>query len=117
MYAPAIKNFVFFKNLHYTDFIIQILLKFKPIIAGYNDVLFKDGEFIEEVIFIKNGRVSLNVPVNLYEFYDFNNKDKANELGDYKSNINFKKILKKVSLNYGENLQKEKKEKKNIYKF
>ncbi len=110
IYAPVIKNFIFFKNLHYTDFIIQILLKFKPIIASYNEILFKDGEFIEEVIFIKNGKVSLNVPINLYEIYDFNTKDETNELGDFKKNdsekLNFKKILKKkVSLNYNKSLQ------------
>ena len=85
MYDPVIKNFVFFKNLHYTDFIIQILLKFKPIIAGYGDIIFKDGEFIEEVIFIKNGRVSLNVPINLYENYNFKTKDETNELGEFKN--------------------------------
>ena len=118
MYDPVIKNFVFFKNLHYTDFIIQILLKFKPIIASYNDILFKDGEFIEEVIFIKNGRVSLNVPVNLYEIYDFNNKDETNKFGYMSTNsiptLNFKKILKKnYSNNNDESSKKKKKENEN----
>jgi len=87
LYDYVIKNFVFFKNLNYTDFIIQILLKLKRIIAGYNDVLFKDGEFIEEVIFIKNGKVSLNDPVNLYEVYDFKTKDETNKLGILKKMI------------------------------
>ena len=115
MYDPVIKNFVFFKNLHYTDFIIQILLKFKPIIAGYGDILFKDGEFIEEVIFIKNGRVSLNVPINLYENYNFKTKDETNELGEFKNiqKFNIKKILKKkMSIKYNENSQN-KNDKKN----
>jgi hypothetical protein len=116
IYDPVIKNFIFFKNLHYTDFIIQILLKFKPIIAGYNEILFKDGEFIEEVIFIKNGKVSLKVPINLYEIYDFNNKDETNELGDFKKNevqkLNFKKILKKkVSIKRNEKKTQKKKKK------
>ena len=116
MYDPVIKNFVFFKNLHYTDFIIQILLKFKPIIAGYGDILFKDGEFIEEVIFIKNGRVSLNVPTNLYEIYDFNNKNKINDTEDFEasniSKLNFKKIFKKKIKNNNEEKSKKEKEKK-----
>ena len=116
MYDPVIKNFVFFKNLHYTDFIIQILLKFKPIIAGYGDILFKDGEFIEEVIFIKNGRVSLNVPTNLPEIYDFNNKNKINDIGeDFEasniSNLNIKKIFKKKLKNNTEEKSKKENEK------
>ena len=80
MYNPMIKNFTFFKKISNTDFIIQILLKFKPILSMKNDILLKDGEFQEEVIFIKNGRISLVVPVNLYENYDFSlHKMKKNE--------------------------------------
>ena len=80
MYNPMIKNFTFFKKISNTDFIIQILLKFKPILSMKNDILLKDGEFQEEVIFIKNGRISLDVPVNLYENYDFSlHKMKKNE--------------------------------------
>ena len=80
MYNPMIKNFTFFKKISNTDFIIQILLKFKPILSMKNDILLKDGEFQEEVIFIKSGRISLDVPVNLYENYDFSlHKMKKNE--------------------------------------
>ena len=81
MYNPMIKNFIFFKKISNTDFIIQILLKFKPILSMKNDILLKDGEFQEEVIFIKNGRISLVVPVDLYETYDFSlHKMKKDEL-------------------------------------
>ncbi len=69
IYKPITKKFTFFKNISNQNFIIQILLNFKPILALKNDILIKDGNFVEEVFFVKNGKLSLEVPTNI------NNKD------------------------------------------
>ena len=66
MYKPIIENFIFFKGLSNKDFIVKILLSFKPLIAVKNDILIKNGDFMEEIIFIKTGKLSLDVPVDLY---------------------------------------------------
>ena len=111
MYNPVVKNFIFFKKISNTDFIIQILLKFKPILSMKNDIILKDGEFQEEVIFIKNGRLSLVVPVDLYETYDFSlHKMKKDELRRNSSIIfeNFKNHKK----NKESEKEKEKEKKK-----
>ena len=68
MYKPIINNFVFFKNFDNIDFIVKVILNFNPILSVRNDILIKEGDFVEEIIFIKRGRLSLELPL------DFNNK-------------------------------------------
>ena len=53
MYKPIIKNFVFFKNFHNTDFNVRVILAFKPIIAYKNDILVNEGDMIEEIMIVK----------------------------------------------------------------
>ena len=65
MYKPIIKNFIFFKNFQNTDFIVQVILSFKPIIAYKNYILVNEGELIEEIIFVKQGVLSVELPINL----------------------------------------------------
>ena len=52
MYKPIINNFIFFKNFD-TDFIVRVILAFKPILSMKNDKSVKDGDFIEEIISLK----------------------------------------------------------------
>ena len=65
MYKPIINNFIFFKNFDNTDFIVRVILAFKPILSMKNDILVKDGDFIEEIIFVKKGRLSLEIPIDI----------------------------------------------------
>ena len=65
MYKPIIKNFIFFKNFQNTDFIVQVILSFKPILAYKNYVLVNEGDLIEEVIFVKHGVLSVELPINM----------------------------------------------------
>ena len=75
MYRNIIENFIFFKNFKNTEFIVRVILKFKPILALKNDVLVKQGEFIEEIIFVKNGKLSLCISINknIYQKATLNN--------------------------------------------
>ena len=63
MYKPIIKNFIFFKDFSNKDFMVKIILALKPILALKNDVLIKDGDLVEDIIFVKRGRLSLELPL------------------------------------------------------
>ena len=65
MYKPIIQNFIFFKNFQNTDFIIKVILAFKPIIAYKNDILVNEGDMVEDIMFVKNGVLSVEIPINM----------------------------------------------------
>ena len=65
MYKSAIKNFKFFKKNDNSEFIAQVLTNFITFISKKNEFLVYEGEMIEEIIFIKDGRISLNAAINL----------------------------------------------------
>ena len=65
MYKPIIKNFYFFKSFENSDFFVKIVTSLKPILCMKNDILIQEGDFIEEIIFIKNGVLTLEVLIDL----------------------------------------------------
>ena len=65
MYKSVIKNFKFFKNNDNSEFIARVLTNFIPVISKKNEFLIYEGEIVEEIIFIKDGRISLNAAINL----------------------------------------------------
>ena len=65
MYKPIITNFIFFKNFQNKDFIVRVVLSFKPIIAYKNDLLVNDGDMVEEIIFVKKGMLTVELPINM----------------------------------------------------
>ena len=65
MYKPIIENFVFFKNFDDQDFILKIILCLKPFNAIKGERLVNDGDFIDEIIFVKNGCLSVEFPLPL----------------------------------------------------
>ena len=65
MYEPIIQNFVFFKNFDNKDFIVSVIFAFKPILAIKNDILIKNGEFVEDIIFVKKGKITLELPLKI----------------------------------------------------
>ena len=52
MYKPVIDNLVFFKNIDNQDFILKVILCFKPLYAIKGDILINDGDFVDEIIFL-----------------------------------------------------------------
>ena len=65
MYKPIIDNFNFFKNFKNSEFINKVISKLKPIIGVKNDLLIEQGEIIEETFFVKQGRLSLEVKIDI----------------------------------------------------
>lgn len=65
MYQTAIKNFKFFKKNDNSEFIAEILCNFIPVVSKRNEFLIYEGEIVEEIIFIKDGRISMNAAIYL----------------------------------------------------
>ena len=65
MYKPIIKNFIFFKNFQNTDFIVRVILAFRPIIADRNDILINNDDMVEDIMFVKHGVLSVELPINI----------------------------------------------------
>ena len=64
MYKPIIENFNFFKNFNNSEFVNRVISKLKPVLAVKNDLLLEQGEIIEDTIFVKQGRLSLEVKID-----------------------------------------------------
>ena len=102
MYKPIIDNFFFFKNFNNIDFIVSVILSFKPIIALRNDVLMKHGDYVEDIIFVKYGRLSLDLPIlienNIQNNSTFSNVNSYNNQNSIKNNLSITKNHKSPSL-------------------
>ena len=59
------ESFSFFKDIENRDFIVQVISKLSPVLGIKGDVLIKEGEFIDDIIFIKNGILSLEVWIDI----------------------------------------------------
>ena len=64
MYSNLILDFKFFKRNNNSVFIAEVLNNFIPSISKKNEFLIYEGEMIEEIIFVKDGKISLNAAVN-----------------------------------------------------
>jgi hypothetical protein len=67
MYKPIIKNFIFFKSFQNTDFIVRVILSFKPVLALKNDILVNEGDIVEDIMFVKKGILSVELPLNILD--------------------------------------------------
>jgi hypothetical protein len=90
MYRDMIDSFVFFRNFDNLDFINRVLLTLKPIKGIRNEILIKEGDLVEETIFIKRGILSLEV------YVDLTGMTKKEEIKKKKSSSKTSKILQKL---------------------
>ena len=60
-----IRNFKFFKKCHNSHFIMETLTYFSSIILKKGDVLIREGELINNIIFVNDGRLSLEATIDL----------------------------------------------------
>ena len=63
MYKDVINNFIFFKNFNNSDFIIKVVLALEPIKVEKNETLVNEGDYIDQVMFVKKGKLSLEIPI------------------------------------------------------
>ena len=67
MYDKYVHNFKFFKKNNNSVFIAEVLNNFIPTTAKKNEFLIYEGELVEEIIFIKDGKISFNAAINTEE--------------------------------------------------
>ena len=65
MYNSCIRNFKLFKRCDNSNFIIQILSSFIPSISKKSEILVYEGEMIEEIVIVKDGRLSLEAAIDI----------------------------------------------------
>ena len=99
IYKPLIQNFQFFKTFENSDFFVKIVTSLKPILSIRGDLLIQEGDVIEDIIFIKNGVLSLEILI------DLNSPKKSIEFhlklteNDYFNNISYNKLNALRTLN------------------
>ena len=67
MYQPIIKNFKIFKGYQNTDFTLRLLTNFISLFSRKNALLIREGQLIESIIFVKEGRLSLEASISIEE--------------------------------------------------
>ena len=65
IHKTEIERFTFFKNCDNSDFILKVLTHFIPVFPKQNILLVGEGEFFENIFFIKEGRLSLEAIIDL----------------------------------------------------
>ena len=65
IYKPIIENFQFFKSFENSDFFVKIVTSLKSILSMKDDILIQEGDIIEDIIFIKNGVLTLEIIIDL----------------------------------------------------
>ena len=110
-----INNFIIFKGCKNTDFIIKIISCFKPTICKKETILIKEGQQVDKIIFVKDGRLILEAtidllnPIESYQKYfkenfqflkDNSNKKEStiskNSSNNQEGNNNLEKLNKKL---------------------
>ena len=95
MYKSFINGFLFFKGIENREFIVQVISKLQPVLGIKGDVLIQEGEFIEDIIFVKNGVLSLEVWIDL-DFPEDSIEDYLIEYGFF-NDSEIKKLKKQVN--------------------
>ena len=64
MYKPFIQNFVIFKYVENSHFIVKVVTSLKPLLSFKGNILIQEGDFIKEIFFVKKGVLSLNITID-----------------------------------------------------
>ena len=101
---PLIEGLNFFKNFRNSEFILSAVTKLFPIITNKGDIIIEQNEIINNMIFVKEGRLGVELAI------DMNNIN--NIVNDY---INGRFILGEEEKNKDDKLKLEKFKKNNSY--
>ena len=104
MYNNVLNNFHIFKGISNSNFVIDVLNSFIPVSAKKNDILINENDKIESYIFIRDGRLSLEITINLDSAEESVNKYLSNDYLCFAEDIdndapNASMISKNISLN------------------
>jgi hypothetical protein len=65
IHKEVIHKFIFFNGCENSDFILKVITHFIPLISKKNTFLIKEGEIIENIFFVKDGRLALEAAIDL----------------------------------------------------
>ena len=65
MYKQTTDRLKICKNCHNSDFIIKLLTSFIPIFSKKNSLIIHEGELIESIVFINDGRLALEASIDI----------------------------------------------------
>ena len=69
IYSKEINRFSIFKNVNNSRFTLQVLTSFIPITLKKEEILLSEGEVVDNMIFVKDGRLSMEIGIDLKEPY------------------------------------------------
>ena len=93
IYAKEVSEFSIFKGVKNSSFILQMLTNFISIITKKEDIIILEGELVDNIIFVKDGRLVMEIIIDLNDPYqsiqkyleiNFNGISKKGELDGYK---------------------------------
>ena len=102
MYRTTITNFKFFSQNNNSIFIAEVLNHFIPSTSKKNDFLIVEGEMLEEILFLRDGKISLNAAIEMEDqfqsiikyytenFQPFFTKEEKNFIAENTKNLNLK---------------------------
>ena len=67
IYSKVINGFTIFKDVKNSNFILQILTSFIPIVTKKEEIIILEGEIIQNIVFVKDGRLQLELSIDLNE--------------------------------------------------
>ena len=65
IYGSVIKKFKFFKDCENSDFILRVLTSFIPLSTKKGAFIIQEGEIIDNIVFVREGRLSLVATIDL----------------------------------------------------
>ena len=69
IYSKVINEFSIFKNVNNSSFVLHLLSCFIPIISKKEEILILEGETIDNIIFVKDGRLVIEIVIDLNDPY------------------------------------------------
>ena len=111
IYSKVVNNFNIFKGVNNSHFVIQVLTSFIPIVFKRDETLILEGELINNIIFVKDGRLSLEISIDLNDPYksiqdylmnNFNGISRKNEMKLYCNITRKNSVLNIEKKNFGD---------------
>ena len=65
IYSKVINEFSIFKNVKNSNFVVQVLTSFIPIISKKEEIIMIEGEILQNIVFVKDGRLSIEIGIDL----------------------------------------------------
>ena len=92
IYSKVIRGFSIFREVNNSNFIHQVLTSFIPIVSRKDEIIIIEGEFVENISFIKDGLLTLEISIDLKAPYksiknymekNFNGISRKEEMKNY----------------------------------